>query len=328
MTLHPSIRVVGPNPALDRIEVLDELLLHGVNRSAEVISLAGGKSGIVARGIHRLGANVTVYGFLGGHVGAFIRDACRRLGLQDRHVQIQGETRITSVLVDRRSGHSTVVNEPGPTIEPDEAAALLGGLKADCGEGDLVVSTGSLPQGVPDTYHGEIVEVVQGRGGRAILDTSGASLAAAIPYRPWLLKPNLAEFSELLGRTVGPAEGEVVAAMTELVASTGIAHLVVTLGAEGCLYTDGASVLRVRPPRVEAVNVTGSGDLLLAGTVFALSRGADFGDALRLGTAAAAAAAMRLEPDLEGPDEVHALLERVVVERVDTGATKRTPELP
>ncbi len=311
------VRVVGPNPALDRLELVDEFHVNAVNRSEEVVRRAGGKGAIVARGICRLGGSVVLYGFLGGHIGEFVREELRELGLIDRHVAISDETRITSVIVERRSGRSTVVNEPGPVIQPEEQAELLDRLEAECQPGDLVVTTGSLPRGVPDSYHGDIVDVVRRSGGIALLDSSGRALAAAIRRGPWLVKPNLAEFCALVERRLDVAHpDEIIREMRRVVREWGVSHLIVTFGPAGAVYTDGDMAVHALPPAVRTQNATGSGDLLVAGLVFALADGASMMDALRFGTAAAAAGAGRIEPDLDGRAEVDALAGLVVLREI------------
>jgi 1-phosphofructokinase family hexose kinase len=312
------IHVVGPNPALDRIELLEELRPAAVNRSVQVVTQAGGKSWIVARTIRRLGGEAAIYGFLAGYVGEIVRQSCREIGIIDHHISVAGETRTTLVLVDRSNGHSTVVNEPGPEITGDEATRLLSIVRTECRPGDFVVTTGSLPPAAPVSFHGDIVDIVRSAGAFPMVDSSGAPLAAAISHRPWLVKPNLAEFSEFVGRdlAVAPA-ASLVSEAIGFVRRHNIAHIVVTLDEDGSLYTDGKVAFMVRPPRVPVRNTTGCGDMLMAGLAFGLADGQPIIDALTLGTAAAAAGARRIEPDLDGWDEVVALRRQVVVERLD-----------
>jgi 1-phosphofructokinase family hexose kinase len=312
-----TIRVVGPNPALDRIEVLDRFHVDAVNRSVEVLNRAGGKSLNLARAIRRLGLDVSVYGFLGGWAGRFIRDACAAHGLTDCHTSIAGDTRISLVLVEPANGVSTVINEPGPVITAHEAAALLDGLSGDSRAGDMVVLSGSAARGLPVGFHAEMVRRAHAAGARTIVDTSGPALAAAVEVRPWMVKPNLAEFAHLTGRDLRADEPEpVLAEMRELV-DAGIGCVVVTLGEHGLLYADAEQALRVRSPRVTVKNPTGSGDILLAGFVAARAVGADAAAALRIGVSAAAASCARIEPDIDGPADALALLPEALVEVAD-----------
>lgn len=309
-----TIRVVGPNPAVDRIEILDRLHVDAVNRSVEVLTRAGGKSLNLARAIRRLGLDVSVYGFLGGWTGTFIRDACAAHGLIDRHTTIAEDTRISLVLVEPATGVSTVINEPGPLVTAPEAAALLDRLSVDCRAGDIAVLSGSLARGLPVGFHADMVRRGQAAGARVIVDTSGPALAAAVEARPWMVKPNLAEFAHLTGRELHPDRPDAILAEMRTLVDAGIETVVVTLGRHGLLYADAERALRVHSPPVAAKNPTGSGDILLAGFVAARAAGADVVAALRIGVSAAAASCARIEPDIDGPADALALLPEALVD--------------
>lgn len=100
----PMVRVLQPNPAMDRIELVDSIELGAVNRSVDVRALPGGKGFNVARALVALRVPVAAYGFAGGLVGGYLREACASLGIVDRHEPIAGETRICQVIVERGSG--------------------------------------------------------------------------------------------------------------------------------------------------------------------------------------------------------------------------------
>jgi 1-phosphofructokinase family hexose kinase len=306
---------VSPNPAQDRLQVVPRLLVGEVHRATEVVSRPGGKGMIVARGVVRLGGRAALHGFVGGPVGAQISAGCRQLGIEDRHVRIHGETRVTTVLVDASSGSSTVVNEPGPEVAADEVEALVDGLLGAVAEGDLVVCTGSLPRGVAPELYARCVRDLRGRGVHTVVDTSGAALALAVGAAPDVLKVNEAE----LRNDSGLAGGDDPTDLDTLLGrglEAGVGAVVVTRGAEGLSYRSATEAWDVTTPVVPVVNATGSGDLMLAGFVTALARGEDVESALRTGAAAGAANAARLEPDLGGPDEVHELRTRAVATAV------------
>ena len=82
------IRVVGANPAMDRISTWPPLRLGAVNRAAEVSVVPGGKGFNVARAALRLGTTATAYGFLGGGVGEALRGLITMDGVVDRHTTL------------------------------------------------------------------------------------------------------------------------------------------------------------------------------------------------------------------------------------------------
>jgi 1-phosphofructokinase family hexose kinase len=305
---------VSPNPAQDRLQVVPRLVVGEVHRATEVASRPGGKGVIVARGVVRLGGRATLHGFVGGPVGAQISEGCRELGIEDRHVRIDGETRVTTVLVDASSGSSTVVNEPGPQVTAAEVEALVEGLLGAVAQGDTVVCTGSLPRGVAPDLYARCVRELRGHGVRTVVDTSGAALALAVRAAPDVLKVNEQELRADAG--LAAADGADLDTLMRHVLDAGVGAVVVTRGADGLSYRSASEAWDVTTPAVPVVNATGSGDLMLAGFVTALAHGEDVETALRTGAAAGAANAARLEPDLSGPDEVHELRVRAVATAV------------
>lgn len=308
----PTVHVVSPNPAQDRLQVVPHLVIGEVHRATEVVSRPGGKGMIVARGVVRLGGRAALHGFVGGSVGAQISAGCRDLGIEDRHVPIDGETRVTTVIVDSASGASTVVNEPGPEVRPSDVDSLVDGLLQAVRPGDLVVCTGSLPRGAPPDLYARCVSALRGRGALTVVDTSGPALALAVRSAPDVLKVNEEELRADAG-LAGPAEDGVdLPTLMGRALDAGIGSVIVTRGAAGLSYRSSSEAWDVRSPEVPVVNATGSGDMMLAGFVTALARGDDRKTALRTGAAAGAANAARLEPDLSGPAEVAALQAQAV----------------
>jgi fructose-1-phosphate kinase PfkB-like protein len=181
----------------------------------------------------------------------------------------------------------------------------------------MVVLSGSLARGLPVDFHAQMVRRGQAAGARVIVDTSGPALAAALEVRPWMVKPNLAEFAHLTGRDLRADRPEPVLAEMRALVDAGIDCVVVTLGEHGLLYVDAERALRVRSPRVAAKNPTGSGDILLAGFIAARAGGADAAAALRIGVSAAAASCARIEPDIDGPADALALLPEALVDAAD-----------
>lgn len=288
------IRVVGANPAMDRVSTWPGLRLGLVNRASEVVVVPGGKGFNVARAVVRLGEDATAYGFLGGHVGEDLREMIVADGVIDRHTTIAAGTRVCFIVVEPESGRSTVLNEPGPAVAAEEVARFLDSLRADCGAGDLVVLSGSLPDSVPTIVAGEVVKTGAAAGARTLVDIHSEALIHAVAQRPWMVKCNRHELRQLLG---GDAVADLPEAMQRL-RGQGIEIVVVTLGADGALIADSEGVARVRVPAIEEVNPTGSGDLLLAGLAVGIERGLDPREALVLGAACGTAGATHLRPEL------------------------------
>jgi 1-phosphofructokinase family hexose kinase len=303
---------------MDRISTWPALRLGAVNRAGAVSVVPGGKGFNVARAAVRLGRAATAYGFLGGHVGDALREMIVLDGVADRHTTIAAGTRVCFIVVEPDSGRTTVLNEPGPDVSDEEVERLLDDVRADAGPGDLLVISGSLPDSVSASVAGELIDIGRAAGSRTIVDIHSQALRVAFAHRPWMLKCNRAELQELLGEAGGeaPRSHAELAQEMQRVREHGIDVVVTTMGPEGALVADARGVAHARVPRIDEVNPTGSGDLLLAGLAVGLEQGRSLHEALALGAACGTAGATHLPPELPPDFEAAEWLRHIEVELV------------
>jgi 1-phosphofructokinase len=313
------IRVVGANPAMDRISTWPPLQLDDVNRAATVSVVPGGKGFNVARAVIRLGEPATAYGFLGGHVGEDLREMVVADGVVDRHTTIAAGTRVCFIVVEPELGRSTVLNEPGPTVTAPEVGRLLDTLRSDCTADDMLVLSGSLPDSVSPSVAAEIIDIGYAAGAMTAVDIHGEALRLAVERVPRMLKCNRRELLELVGDDEADAAAGLARVATQMqrLRGRGIELVIVTLGAEGALVADDAGVVHAHVPPIDEVNPTGSGDLLLAGLLVGLARGQRAREAILLGAAAGTAGATHLPPELPADFDPAAWMSRIKVETLE-----------
>lgn len=292
--------IVTPNPALDRTMVFRGLRLGAVLRTDQLIVAAGGKGLNVARAARTLDQPALVCAPLGGLTGELVARLAAAEGLAahwTRHSA--GETRTCVLLVDPDGGDATALNEVGPPLAPADWAAFAADVRALAPGAAMVIVSGSLPHGVAPERLGELVGELGAQGIAVLVDCSGPPLAAALAAGPWGVKVNGAELGAVLGRPVEDVAGA-LAALREL-HGRGVSLAAVSLGAQGCVASDGAGSWWARPPHAPVVSSVGSGDSLLAGLATGLLRGLPLPEALRLGVACGTADALtigggRIEP--------------------------------
>lgn len=296
------ITVLCANPALDVTYRVHRVTRGAVHSVGSVWRRAGGKGANVARVLGQLGAPVTLVAPLGGLGGA---QYAAEFGPGLVPVPIAAPPRTSVCVVDE---DATIFNEPGALVSSAEWEAVVSAVVAT--EPDVLVLSGSLPQGVPaDAYAGLVAEAQA----RTVVDTKGLPLRAVLAARPDLVAPNLAEVREIVG-DVGPAEA--AAALCE----RGARAAAVSAGPDGVVAVTSAGRWRARPPRVLTGNPTGAGDALTAALALGLAREASWPEVLRdaVATSAAALACDTAgEIDLEVRAEVAA---KVVVEEVPDAA--------
>ena len=116
-------------------------------------------------------------------------------------------------------------------------------------------------------------------------------LKSLLKYRPFLIKPNIAELSGMTGRQLDDPE-ELIQVMKDI-HEQGIANVLVSMGGDGaCLY-DG-SYERAEAFKGKVVSTIGSGDSMVAGFMYASEQGMNGRDKLKYATACGSATAFKL----------------------------------
>lgn len=256
------IVTVTPNPSLDRTVELPELVRGEVLRATSSRVDPGGKGVNVARALAAAGRTTLAVLPSGGAVGARLADLLAPAGVPVVAVPVRGTTRSNTTLVEP-DGTTTKINEPGPQLSADEASALEAQVAELAGRAHWVVTTGSLPAGLPVDFHARIVRAAHACGARVAVDSSGAPMAAAVAAGPDLVKPNLEELAELTGRPLHSL-GEVLEAAQEL-RERGVAAVLVSLGERGALLVDRTGAHHAATPPVPVRSTVGAGDCTLAG---------------------------------------------------------------
>ena len=277
------------NPAVDRELMVPDIVFDNVLRASSLRLDCGGKGFNVSRALAAWGEKSVALGFVGGLTGRRIAAGLTELGIATDFVEIAQETRTNISIFAQNQPHYIKVNEAGPDIAPAEEAALLDKVRHLAHAADWWVLSGSLPPGVSATVYADVIRAVQAAGGKVILDASGASLRHGCEAGPYLVKPNAVEAGELIARPVTSPE-EAYAAV-DSIHRLGAENVLISLGKNGAILSDGTRCWLARPPQIEERNPIGAGDSMVAGLVWQLSQNAPWPEAMRWAVASGAAAA-------------------------------------
>ena len=304
------------NPAVDQTMFLERLTRGETLRVRDTQLDPAGKGINASRVVHRLGWPTIAFAFAAGETGLMVARALDDEGVQRHFVQVDGQTRINITVVEEATSRATSLWGPGPTVGAEQLAALEGLLRFWLPAGRVLVLAGSLPPGAPEDIYAGYIAVARAHGVATILDTSGPPLALGLVARPDVIKPNLSEAEELLGRAL-PDLDTVVAGAREI-AAHGVRIVIISMGGAGSVCVEGERAWHIIPPEVERRSTVGSGDSFVAGVAIALARGDDLVDGLRLGTAAGAATAMTSGTALGDAGEIARLLPAVRIEEIQS----------
>ena len=200
----------------------------------------------------------------------------------------EGCTRI-NVKLKAPDGSETEINAPGAPIGEDGMRKLYARLSV-LGSGDTLVLSGSVPSDVGTNVYSEIFASLEGRGVRFCADAAGALLRGALSRSLFVIKPNVAELEETLGRSVN-GEAEICRAAREL-QRMGSEYVLVTAGADGAyLFAPGDRAYHASVPSGEVIATIGAGDSTLGGFLGGFDSGLGEAESLRLAAACGTATA-------------------------------------
>jgi 1-phosphofructokinase family hexose kinase len=313
----PAVRVatVSLNPAIDQTANVPNFTAGTVNRVARAQSNAGGKGVNVAAFLAHTGHAVAVTGLLGRDNATLFDLLFAENRIVDRFVRVPGSTRVNVKIVDDVHNSVTDMNFPGLQPSADDLTALAAAIDALAASAEWFVLSGSVPASVPHDIYAQLIARLKRRGRTVLLDTSGPPFAAAIGAAPDVIKPNIDELQELLGRRLdGPAA--VVAAARSLI-ERGIRTVAVSLGARGAIFVEAGGAVSAVPPEIVVKSTVGAGDAMVAGLIAGKLRGLDLGACARLATAYSLAALGAIGAQPPAPETLLNFAPRVTVSRLD-----------
>lgn len=276
------------NPSLDYIVTVADFQLGKTNRAQTEQMVAGGKGINVSQVLGNLGMESTALGFVSADfTGAeFVRQT-KALGIVTDFITVaNGATRINMKL---KNIDGTEINGKGPTITKEEKEKLFAQL-SKIQQGDVLILSGSIPNGISPTFYGEIMSKLEDKGVLFVVDATKELLQNTLHHKPFLIKPNVHELGELFGVTL-ETKGEIIA-HGEKVQALGARNVLISMAGDGAiLLTEAGQVLQLEAPKGDLVYAVGAGDSMVAGFVWGWLEQTDYAHAFRMGVSAGSATA-------------------------------------
>lgn len=308
----PDIVTLTINPSIDifvnvgRVEPIRKMRCSAPKRDP------GGGGINVARVAHRLGGNVAAIYPTGGAIGKLLQRLVEREGITSLVTPSHVETRENLTVYEEESGQQFRFVLPGSRLHESEWQACLAKLAQVSPGPKYVVASGSEPPGVPDDFFARVVRQARTMGAKAVVDTTGAALAAVLKEGVAMIKPNLAELSEFVGASLDN-DRDRIAACRKLAADGRAKAVALTLGDQGALLVTASRIWRAQPMKIDIVSAVGAGDSFLGGMVAALAGGKPLAEAFRVAVAASTAAVMSPGTELSREADVKRLLPQVQI---------------
>ena len=258
------ILTVTMNPSVDISYTLPNFKTDTVNRADSARKTAGGKGLNVARVIKQMGEEVLATGIVGGTLGDFIETTLKKEAIPYDFLKTTHESRNCIAIL--HDGEQTEILESGPTLSDEETNDFLLKFATLIQNKKILTISGSLPKGIPPTIYQKMTDMATENGTKIILDCSGALLKQSLahPEKPFLIKPNQEELSQLLKTEISVEIPDLKKALSQPLFQD-IPWIVISLGAKGAFIKVGNDYYQAMIPKVNAINPVGSGDATVAG---------------------------------------------------------------
>ena len=312
-TSHPIVSL-SLNPAIDLTYEITSLEHDKKSRATSTHYDPGGTGINVGRALEKLNTHSHTCCIIAGKMGNFLEGMLTQELKNATTLQVGGETRINTTIIQHSPHFQYEVNASGPTIPPIQLENFIEQFLLLCGKG-IGILTGSLPPETPiDTYQ-KINIALQKQGGTAIIDAPVPVLKATITSQPFLIKPNHHELEILQNKTLSTIEE--IASEARYLTQQGPKYVCVSLAEKGAILTGPENSYYCSSPKVKVNSTVGAGDSMVSGLAHAFSHNKPAEQALKLAVACGAATATQPGTKLFTIKDVERLADLITIQRLD-----------
>lgn len=296
------IYTVTFNPALDYVMELDKFCTGEINRSTGESVFAGGKGINVSLVLKELGMDSVAWGFVAGFSGQEIERRLLERGISCDFVKL--EKGISRINVKLRHREETDVNTTGPHIDEKHLTMFFEKIN-NLTERDTVVIAGTLPKGLKSEIYVRMASALSKKSIRFIVDATGENLLKTLEFKPFLIKPNLEELSQLFD----DFKEENLYDYMKILQNMGAENVLVSMGGNGSVLLDETGTFnKLDAIKGTVVNTVGAGDSMVAGFLAGYIKTNDLVYAHKLGAVSGSATAF--SPWLADEKNILSLLEK------------------
>lgn len=279
------------NPAIDKNSSVEH-----VNPEKKLYcdrpSYEPGGGGInVSRAIKKLGGSSLLLYTSGGYAGQRLNNLLAEENLNKKAINIDNSTRENLIIMEKSTNLQYRFGMPGPEINKNETEKIFDLISELEPFPKYFVISGSIPEGVSNNIYAKLASLAKSKGAQVIVDVSGKPLKEVIKEGVFLIKPNMGEFKDLIGKEL-KEDTEIKEEAKQLIKDRCCQVVVISLGAGGALFVTEKTSKFMRPPTVPIKSKVGAGDSMVAGIVLSLAKGNEIEEAILYGLAAGSSAVM------------------------------------
>ena len=173
--------------------------------------------------------------------------------------------------------------------------------------------SGGLPRNVGPEYYGQLVKSVDPRSLK-IVDAVGQRMFSALNEGVDLVKPNMEELENTLGRRITSKE-DMLEGCYDLL-DRGAKCVMLSLGKQGAIITNGTDSYHCKSINVAVNSTVGAGEGMVAAAALQMEQGAPLEEILRAGVAAGTATVMTVDQVSFAKETYNDVLSMLQVNRI------------
>ncbi len=322
MKQHVSIITVGLSPAWD-ITCRGENLDWGQHKNIDEQTIVpAGKALNVSRALAWMGQKNIAAGLWGNGDFRQMQLAVKSLwpAIEVKMTTTAGNTRRNVTVVDTAKNKEMHLRCKSELACPGSLKKLKVDLQKIVHKNSICVFSGAMPE---DNLLDDVIGIIKScgkTGAKIVLDTSGPALREIIRTGEiWLIKPNVRELRELMGKQIGDNPTSLTRAGREMLDKVEI--VLISRGKNGAVAVTKKGTWHGKcVNRKKALSTVGCGDFLLAGFLKGLIETNNAASALKTAIKAATAKARSQVENEPWP----VVLEQIDVEICQTRQTNNT----
>ena len=283
-----KIITITLNPAFDIHYNIENLELNRENYATDAVKNAGGKGINISRALTFFGVENKALLVTGEENGKEFLECLVKEKLFYESINKPGKIR-ENITLHTNSGETRISCE-GSKTDVEVLNIIYGKIKNEYEKDMLVTFTGRLCEGVEKKEAITFIKNLKKLGIKVIVDCNSFNKDDILEIKPYLIKPNEQEISELLGNIEINDSDIKKAAKTFY--NEGIENVMISLGANGFIFHNGEGCFKVSVPKITPISTIGAGDSTIAGFAAGLSQGLELCEILRLAGAFGAAACL------------------------------------
>jgi len=276
--INSKVAAIGLNPVMQKTIFLDHLWENEVNRSGEYYLDVAGKGANTARVLTQLGAETIHLTHAGGAWASLFREKLAEDKVPLRFIDSESEIRFCYTLINREKNTMTEIVEEARPVGKKSDKLMREAFLNVLDEVDIITISGTKAAGYSDDIVPWMVRKGTDAGKMIILDIKGKDLLQSIPWKPFIITPNMKEFAETFVAEKEVKEhgndSSLIDAVKKQMQSLYREHGIITVltrGKEGVLFCCNGEVLEKEVIPLTPVNSIGSGDSFTAGLAFGAS---------------------------------------------------------